>query len=100
MSTSVTPEIGDLDLLGEVRGVGHYEDVLAGSITVELFDYRFAVIDICKLILAKRAAPRSSRALLCAAHADLIEVAQKISRIVIDSVSAGSLQFLTAVAAG
>jgi hypothetical protein len=51
-------DIGDLDLLGEVRGVGGYEDVLAGSITVELFDYRFAVIDIHKLILAKRAAGR------------------------------------------
>ena len=51
-------DIGDLDLLGEVRGVGHYEEVLVGSITVELFGYRFAVIDIGKLILAKRAAGR------------------------------------------
>src|SRR6185295_16759415 len=51
-------DIGDLDLLGEVRGVGHYEEVLAGSITVELFDYRFAVIDISKLVIAKRAAGR------------------------------------------
>src|SRR5690349_5878932 len=30
-------DIGDLDLLGEVRGVGRYEDVLADSVTVELF---------------------------------------------------------------
>ena|SRR5215216_2869 len=45
-------------------------------------------------------ATRSSEALLCAAHADLIQVAQKIRGIVIDAVSAGSLQFLTAVAAG
>ena len=51
-------DIGDLDLLGEVRGVGHYEEVFAGSVTVELFGYRFAVIDIGKLIVAKRAAGR------------------------------------------
>ena len=52
-------DIGDLDLLGEVRGVGHYQDVLAGSLTVELFGFRFAVIDIDKLIAAKRAAGRA-----------------------------------------
>ena len=51
-------DIGDVDLLGEVRGVGHYEEVLAGSVAVELFGHRFAVIDIGKLIVAKRAAGR------------------------------------------
>ncbi|MFN2408671.1 MAG: hypothetical protein ABR594_21705 [Pyrinomonadaceae bacterium] len=51
-------DIGDLDLLGEVRGVGNYEDVLADSLTVELFGYHFSVIDIGKLIAAKRAAGR------------------------------------------
>jgi hypothetical protein len=51
-------DIGALDLLGEVRGVGYYEDVLAGSVTYELFGYRFPVIDIAKLIIAKKAAGR------------------------------------------
>jgi hypothetical protein len=51
-------DIGDLDLLGEVRGVGHYDEVRSGSVTVELFGYRFSVIDIGKLIVAKRAAGR------------------------------------------
>jgi len=32
--------------------------VLADSVRVELFGYRFAVIDIGKLIMAKRAAAR------------------------------------------
>ena len=58
LNFTFTSDIGDLDLLGEVRGVGHYEDVLADSVTVELFGYRFAVIDIEKLIVAKRAAGR------------------------------------------
>lgn len=58
LNFTFTTDIGDLDLLGEVPGVGHYEAVLADSITVELFDYSFAVIDIGKLIAAKRAAGR------------------------------------------
>ena len=58
LNFTFTTDIGDLDLLGEVRGVGHYEEVLAGSVSVELFGYRFAVIDIGKLIAAKRAAGR------------------------------------------
>jgi hypothetical protein len=51
-------DIGSVDLLGEVRGVGGYDDVLDGSVTYELFGYRFQVIEIGKLILAKRAAGR------------------------------------------
>jgi hypothetical protein len=51
-------EIGTLDLLGEVRGVGFYEEVLAGSVMYELFGYKFPVIEIGKLIIAKRAAGR------------------------------------------
>jgi len=51
-------DIGSLDLRGEVRGVGGYDDVLEGSVTYELFGYRFQVIEIGKLILAKRAAGR------------------------------------------
>ena len=51
-------DIGSVDLLGEVRGVGGYDDVLEGSVTYELFGYRFQVIEIGRLILAKRAAGR------------------------------------------
>jgi len=59
LNFTLTTDIGDLDLLGEVRGIGNYEDVVAGSLTVELFGFRFAVIDIGKLIVAKRAAGRA-----------------------------------------
>lgn len=58
LNFTFTTDIGDLDLLGEVPGIGHYEAVLTDSLTVELFGYRFAVMDIGKLILAKRAAGR------------------------------------------
>jgi|ERR1043165_700176 hypothetical protein len=58
LNFTFTTEIGDLDLLGEVRGLGQYDDVLEDSLPVELFGYRFAVIDIGKLIIAKRSAGR------------------------------------------
>ena len=58
LNFTFTTDVGVLDLLGEVRGVGYYEDVLAGSIKYELFGYPFPVIDIGKLIVAKRAAGR------------------------------------------
>lgn len=58
LNFTFTTDIGDLDLLGKLRGVGNFEDVFADSLTVELFGYRFAVIDIGKLIIAKRAAGR------------------------------------------
>ncbi len=58
LNFTFTTDIGDLDLLGEVRGVGHYQEVIADSVTVELFGYRFAVIHIAKLIDATRAAGR------------------------------------------
>ena len=53
-----TTDVGDLDLLAEIAGVGKYENAIADSIAVHLFSARFLVIDIGKLIAAKRAASR------------------------------------------
>ena len=58
LNFTFTSDIGSLDLLGEVRGVGYYEDVLPGSLIFELFGYPFPVIEITKLIVAKRTAGR------------------------------------------
>ncbi|MBC8029514.1 MAG: hypothetical protein H7Z16_05330 [Pyrinomonadaceae bacterium] len=51
-------DVGSLDLLGEVRGLGYFADVVEGSALFELFGYRFPVLDIAKLIIAKRTAGR------------------------------------------
>lgn len=51
-------DVGSLDLLGEVRGVGYYDDMIAEAIVYDLFGYSFPVIDIEKLIVAKRTAGR------------------------------------------
>lgn len=51
-------DIGSLDLLGEVRGLGYYEEVLPGSLVFDLFGYAFPIVDLAKLIIAKRTAGR------------------------------------------
>jgi hypothetical protein len=78
LNFTFTTDVGDLDLLSEVRGVGHYDEVFADSITVELFDYRFAVIDIGKLVIAKRAAGRP-KDLLALPELEAIQEAQEES---------------------
>ncbi len=50
--------MGDVDLLGEVKGLGVYDDLLDDSITVELDDYKTKILSIPALIVAKRAADR------------------------------------------
>ncbi|SPF35404.1 conserved hypothetical protein [Candidatus Sulfopaludibacter sp. SbA4] len=51
-------DIGEIDLLAEVAGIGDYGDAKARSIVVEAFDRRFQTLDLRALIQAKRAAGR------------------------------------------
>jgi hypothetical protein len=51
-------DIGDIDLLGEVAGVGNYDDVENESVTMELFGFDVKVLSLNGLINAKRAAGR------------------------------------------
>jgi hypothetical protein len=52
-------EIGDIDLLGEVAGVGNYEDVFKNSEIKALFGLPIRVLSIEGLIKAKTAAGRT-----------------------------------------
>ncbi len=52
-------DIGKIDILGEVQGVGTYDDCLLHSSEVELFNRQYRVLSLEKLIAAKRAAGRS-----------------------------------------
>ncbi len=51
-------EIGDIDLLGEVAGIGNYDEVRQSSQFKELFGLKIRVLSIDGLIKAKRAAGR------------------------------------------
>lgn len=58
LNFTFTTDIGSLDLLGEVRGLGYYADVLSGSLVFELFGFPVSVVEIGRLIIAKRTAGR------------------------------------------
>lgn len=51
-------ELGDFDMLGEVSGIGNYEDALVLSETWNIFDYEIQILSIDGLISAKEAARR------------------------------------------
>lgn len=55
---TLQPDIGDIDLLGKVAGVGSYLEVFANSMTLKLFDNDVRVLSLEDLIKAKKAAGR------------------------------------------
>ncbi|MFS8086990.1 MAG: nucleotidyltransferase [Acidobacteriota bacterium] len=52
-------DIGKIDILGEVQGVGWYSDCFEHSDEIEIFGLRFRVLSLEKLIAAKRFAGRA-----------------------------------------
>ena len=51
-------ELGKIDLLAEVSGLGTYDQMTAGSIATEAFNRKFRTLDLQSLIKAKRASGR------------------------------------------
>ena len=51
-------DAGNLDLLGEVRGVGIYSDCLENADEAEIFGHRLRVLSLDKLMASKQAAGR------------------------------------------
>ncbi|MFN7949842.1 MAG: hypothetical protein U0Z53_31125 [Blastocatellia bacterium] len=72
-------DIGPLDLLGEVAGVGGYKEAREGSITAELFGFQVSILSLDKLIAAKRAAGRS-KDLMALPELEAIQEVQKTAR--------------------
>jgi len=51
-------DLGEIDLLAEVAGLGTFEEVTAGSAATEAFGRKVRTLDLKSLIKAKRAAGR------------------------------------------
>lgn len=58
MNFTLSTDAGDLDLLGEVSGIGDYRKVLTHSETILLYGRERAVLSLDALIRAKKAAGR------------------------------------------
>lgn len=65
MTFTLTTDLADIDLLGEVLGLGVYEAVYAVSEEIEVYGLPCSVLTLEGLIRAKRAAgrPKDLRAL-------------------------------------
>ncbi len=58
LNFTLTTDLGDLDLLGEMAGGGTFEQVLAHTIQISVFGRDVRVLSLPALIRAKRAAGR------------------------------------------
>jgi predicted nucleotidyltransferase len=58
LNFTLATSAGDIDLLGEIAGVGTYDSLIHHTIEVELFGVRCRCIDLPTLIAAKVAAGR------------------------------------------
>ncbi len=58
LNFTLTTSLGDLDLLGEVAGIGGYAEAVADADTVEAFGVSFPILSLAKLEASKRAAGR------------------------------------------
>ncbi|HCA59984.1 MAG TPA: hypothetical protein DEP46_18620 [Blastocatellia bacterium] len=50
--------IGDIDLLGEVKGIGDYSEVVANSVEFEVYGTKIRAFTVDALIISKTAADR------------------------------------------
>ena len=58
MNFTFRTDLGDIDLLGEISGVGQYSQLIQGAETRELWDRKYRVASLSDLIRSKRAAGR------------------------------------------
>jgi hypothetical protein len=74
---TLTTDLGDIDLLGEIAGVGNYPDALTGSVTVPLYGIECRILTLDSLIASKRAAGRTKDLLVLPELEALRELAEK-----------------------
>ena len=58
MNFTFRTEVGDIDLLGELSGVGQFSELARDAVSIELYGMRIRVASLDALIRSKRAAGR------------------------------------------
>ena len=74
---TLSTDLGNVDLLGEVTGLGGYEQAREQSVEMKLFGMRCLVLSLDALIATKRAAGRTKDLLALPELEALREVAEK-----------------------
>lgn len=73
---TLTTDLGIIDLMAEVSGIGTYADALAASVEVDAFGRRLRALDLRALIQAKKAAGRQKDLLILPELEGLLEAGQ------------------------
>lgn len=58
LNFTLTTDLGDLDLMGEVKGLGFFEQVKGAAVAVHLFGVECKILSLEGLIISKRATAR------------------------------------------
>ncbi len=58
LNFTLTTDLGDIDFLGEVGGIGTYDEAKAQSVDVELFHHKCLILNLDSLIKSKKFAGR------------------------------------------
>ena len=74
MNFTLSTNLGDLDILGEVSGLGGYAEALQFSEELELYGMRCRVLTLEGLIKTKKAAGRTKDLMLLPELEALIEI--------------------------
>ena len=77
LNFTLTTDLGDLDLLGEVAGLGSFDQVVAVSEVMELFDLSVPVVSLEALIRSKKAAARTKDLLILPELEALLELKRR-----------------------
>jgi hypothetical protein len=80
MNFTLTTDLGDIDLLGEVSGIGGYKEVRTLSVNLVLFGLECAVLSLDGLIQSKRATGRPKDLLTLPEIEALREIGTRVSR--------------------
>ena len=74
---TLATDLGEIDLLAEVPGIGTYDDVRAASVEVDVFDRRIRALNLPALIQAKKAAGRPKDLLILPELEGLLEAGEE-----------------------
>jgi predicted nucleotidyltransferase len=58
LNFTLVTDAGDVDLLGEVKGVGRFEEALPGAVELEIYGRSTRIMGLSDLIRSKKAADR------------------------------------------
>jgi predicted nucleotidyltransferase len=74
LNFTFSTDIGDIDLLGEVSGLGSYDEVIKYSETLEIYGMKCSVLSLEGLIKTKRAAGRPKDLILLKELEAILEI--------------------------